>query len=479
MKVSRLASLAAVSLVLAFTAQASSRPRYGGTAHVVLRDRVNTLDPLGEEDHPATRDRMMALVFEGLTSMDAEGRLRPGLATWWQSDANKRVWHFHLRLAQFHDGSALTASDAVASLQRSMSEWKITATDRQTISIDATAPAPHLPELLALPRFAIAKKTPENTLFGTGPYKFSEWQPGERLVLTTNDDYWGGRPFPDAIEFQMGVPLRDQLLERQLGPYAAAELTVDQVRSLEQSSQNVMISRQSDLFAIVFLQTDDASATRGRKPVDPRIREALANTVNRNAITNVILQKRAAAASGLLPQWLTGYESLFPANSNIDRAKELRSETAALIIIPPIALAYDASEPTSKLLAERIALDAREAGIVVQPFGEAHVGNKQARSSLNADAVLVRLPLASTEPSIALAARMDEMGLLPEHAAFNVRADQPEQLFDLESKTLQSFRVIPIAHASQAVWLSPVTHNWQLSPTGTWQLDQLWVEGAR
>jgi ABC-type transport system substrate-binding protein len=478
MKPSRLMSAAVASLALVLLAQASSRPRYGGAAHIVLRDRVNTLDPLGEEDHPATRDRMNALIFENLTSMDAQGRLRSGLASSWRSDASKRVWQFHLRLAEFHDGSVLTAADAVASLQRSMGEWKITAIDRQTISIDATASAPHLPELLALPRFAIAKKTPENTLFGTGPYKFSEWQAGERLVLTANDDYWGGRPFPDSIEFQMGLPLRDQLLERQLGPYAAAELTVDQLRSIEQTNQNIMISRQSDLFAIVFLQGDDA-AGRGRKPVDPRIREALANTVNRGAITSVILQKRAVAASGILPQWLTGYESLFPGNNSMDRAKELRSETAALVIVPPIALAYDASDPISKLLAERIALDAREAGIVVQPFGEAHVGNKQARSSLNAGAVLLRLPLAATEPSVALAARMDEMGLLPEHSALNLKADQPEQLFDLEGKALQTFRVIPIAHSSQAVWLSPATHNWQQSPTGSWQLDQFWVEGAR
>ena len=163
----------------------------------------------------------------------------------------------------------------------------------------------------------------------------------------------------------------------------------------------------------------------------------------------------------------------------MERAKELRAETAALVIVPPMALAYDASDPTSKLLAERIALDAREAGIIVQPFGEAHVGNKQSRASLNADAVLLRLPLSSTEPSIALAARLDEMGMLPEHSALNVKTDQPEQLFELESKTLQSFRMIPIAHSSQSVWLSPVTHNWQQSPTGNWQLDQLWLEGAR
>src|SRR5690606_8374139 len=29
---------------------------------------------------------------------------------------------------------------------------------------------------------------------GTGPYKFKEYVPGDRIVMTRNDDYWGEKP---------------------------------------------------------------------------------------------------------------------------------------------------------------------------------------------------------------------------------------------------------------------------------------------
>src|SRR5215471_4849067 len=119
------------SLVLvAAVAGGSSRPRYGGTVRVLLHDRVMSIDPVSEEDHPATRDRLAALAFETLTEIDAQGRLRPKLAVTWHADQAKRVWQFRLRLANFHDGTVLTAADAAASLARSNPAWKYSAPDR-------------------------------------------------------------------------------------------------------------------------------------------------------------------------------------------------------------------------------------------------------------------------------------------------------------------------------------------------------------
>lgn len=481
MKLSRFQSIAAASLLIALAtaAHASSRPRYGGTVRILLHDRFNSLDPLGEEDHPAARDRVGALLFEPLTKMDSQGHVQPLLASYWQADASKRNWQFHLRIATFQDGNLVTAPDVAASLTRMNQGWKVTAFDKQTVNIEVPAPVPHIPELLALLRFAIVKRNGDNSLVGTGPYRLTQWQPGDRAVLTANDDYWGGRPYPDSIEFQMGASLREQLLERSLGQYSAAELTIDQLRPLEQGNQNVQLSRPSDLLVLLFLQPDGGSpGTRSRKPVDPRVREALANAINREAIENAILQKRGARASGILPQWLTGYEFMFPGKTDLQRAKELRAEAAGLVIINRIALAYDFSDPVAKLTAERIAVDAREAGIAVQPYGEAHVGSKGARATLNADAVLVRLPLQSTEPAVALAAALDELGL-NDPALGPLNASRIDDVFELERKTLETFRVIPVAHISQAVWLNNNLHNWVELPTGTWGFDQVWTEGGR
>jgi ABC-type transport system substrate-binding protein len=466
-------------LLAAVCGQASSRPRYGGTARVLLHDRVNSIDPAGEEDHPAARDRLASLTFETLTAIDAQGRLHGRLAASWHSDPARRVWQFRLRLANFHDGTPVTAASVVASLKASNPDWRCTADERTTLTIEASSAAPHLPEMLALEKFAIFKRQSDGTLMGTGPYKIAAWQPGERALFAANDDYWGGRPYPDSIEFQMGAGLREQLLQRQLGPYAAAELTLDGFRSLDQSGQSVLLSRPADLLVILFLQPDAATPGRSaRKAVDPRLRQALAGSMDRAVINDFLLQKKGSPAWGLLPQWLTGYEFLLATPADPTRARNLVAAAAAVTPPAPLSLAYDFSDPLAKQVAERIAVDAREVGIKMQTYGESHI-SKSSQASLNADAVLLRLPLASLEPSVALAALAGDLGLDAGSIAAALGAGRPEDLFEVERKALENSRVIPVAHVPQAVWLNGSTHNWQQLPTGAWDLDQLWVEGAR
>jgi ABC-type transport system substrate-binding protein len=468
-------------LLLAVAACGSSRPRYGGTVPILLHDKVFSIDPLSDEDHPQARDRMAALTFENLTEIDAQGRLRPKLAEGWRADQAKRIWQFRLRLANFHDGTVVTAADVAASLAKSNPAWKYSAPDRQTIAIETPFPVQQMPELLALPRYAIVKRQSDGNnaiLIGTGSYRLNQWQTGERAQFTANEDYWGGRPFADTIEFQMGASLRDQLMDRQLGSYAATELSVDQIRNVEQNNQTVMMSRPADLLALVFLQPDSGGRT-GRKPVDARVRQALGLAINRAAISNVIFQRKAISASGLLPQWLTGYEFLLDTATNIDRAKELRADAAAFVVINPIALAYDFADPMAKLAAERIAVDAREAGIVVQPYAESHINSKAARAATNADAMLLRVPLRSLDPPVALAARADDLGLAQENSAAFLGGTRAEDLLALERKLLENNRVVPVAHVPQVLWLNSLAHNWQQQLNGEWNLDQLWIEGAR
>lgn len=469
-------------LLLAAAAYGGSRSRYGGTVRILLHDRVLSIDPLSDEDHPAARDRMAALAFENLTAISAQGHLLPGLAVSWHADQAKRAWQFRLRLANFHDGTVLTAADVAASLAKSNPAWKYSAVDRQTVSIETPFAIQQMPELLALPRYAIVKRQADGgnppVLIGTGSYKLNSWQAGEHAQFAANEDYWGGRPFADSIEFQMGSSLRDQLMDRQLGSFAATELSVDQIRNIEHNNQTVMLSRPADLLALVFLQPDSGGRP-GKKPVDARVRQALGLTINRAAISNVIFQRKAIAASGLLPQWLTGYEFMFSGVTDINRAKELRADAAAFVVISPIALAYDFADPLARLAAERIAVDAREAGIVVQPYAESHIYSRAARASMNADAVLLRVPLQSLDPSAALAARMDDLGISQESAAAILGATRPEDLLAIERKLLDSNRILPVAHVPQVLWLNNAAHNWQQELNGAWDLDQLWMEGAR
>jgi hypothetical protein len=83
------------------------------------------------------------------------------------------------------------------------------------------------------------------------------------------------------------------------------------------------------------------------------------------------------------------------------------------------------------------------------------------------------------EPSVALAAVAGDLGLDGETASLALSAARPEDLLQAERKALEGFRVVPVAHADQALWLNASAHNWQQLPNGSWDLEQLWMEGVR
>lgn len=459
------------------TASASTRPHYGGTVRILIQHKIESIDPGVEIEYPADREKLAALVFETLTEIDGQGKLRPRLAASWQADAGQRVWQFQLRAAGFHDGSAVTSTIVVANLKAAMPDWKLTPSGKLALTIETPSPMPHLPELLALSRFAIVKRLPNNGLAGSGPYKLAEWQAGEHALLAANDDYWGGRPFVDAIEVQMGLSLREHLMERNLGRDHAAELSVDQLRPLEQSSQTLVVSRPADLLVVAFPRNDKniqngQNGRNGKKPVDPKLRAAFAATINRQVISNVLLQRKSAPASALLPQWLTGYEFIFP-GPDADLPRKWRAENPGAA---SLTLAYDFSDPAARIVAERMAVDAREAGIMLQIFGDPHINTKSARRAFTADAVLLRVPLHVLDPAAALAGIADDLDLGPEITAAIGSAARPEELYEAESKALADNYLIPVAHLSEALWINNNVHNWQQQADGSWRLEQLWID---
>ena len=109
--------LIALGLVLASAPLwAALGPRYGGELTIA----VETLPVLGEPTSaPGLAERTLgALVHETLVRIDAGGAPSPALARTWTAAADGREWTLTLAPARFHDGSAVTAADAVRSLRR-------------------------------------------------------------------------------------------------------------------------------------------------------------------------------------------------------------------------------------------------------------------------------------------------------------------------------------------------------------------------
>jgi MarR-like DNA-binding transcriptional regulator SgrR of sgrS sRNA len=454
---------------------ASVRPHYGGTIHVLLQHKITSLDPAVESEYPADRDKLSSLLFETLTEIDEQGEVQSKLAASWQADSAQRVWQFQLRPVNFQDGTAVTSTAVIASLKAVNADWKLSPNGKLSFSIETPSAMPNLPALLSLLRSAIVKRQ-AGVLVGTGPYKLAESQPADHAVFIANEDYWGGRPYADAIDIQMGASLREHLLERSLGRENIAEISIDQLRALEQTTQNIQLSRPSDLLVIVFPAAISDARLPARKAIDPKTRAALAAAINRNAISNVLLQRKSMPATALMPQWLTGYEFLFPDSANSEQARRLRAEAGGTAFL---TLAYDASDSVLKLVADRLAVDARESGIGLQTYGDLHVNTRAGRKASTADAFLLRLPIRSLDAVAAMAALSEDLELPADMHAAILATAHTETLFQTERHVLEDFHIIPVAHVAEALWLNNSIHNWQQLPDGEWKIDQVWVEGRQ
>ncbi|HEY7131213.1 MAG TPA: peptide ABC transporter substrate-binding protein [Candidatus Limnocylindrales bacterium] len=74
--------------------------------------RPTSVNPLAARTEP-DRD-LVALVFEGLITLDPDGDPRPALARSWDTSPDGKTWTFHLRPdARWHDGEPVTADDVV------------------------------------------------------------------------------------------------------------------------------------------------------------------------------------------------------------------------------------------------------------------------------------------------------------------------------------------------------------------------------
>src|SRR5437879_1897849 len=93
---------------------AGTRPRYGGTARVQVKETLTSLDLVVTKPSTSLRQQLAMLVFEGLTQVDEHGAPRPALADSWAADPQHRIWQFHLRRGvSFHDGSQVSAAIVV------------------------------------------------------------------------------------------------------------------------------------------------------------------------------------------------------------------------------------------------------------------------------------------------------------------------------------------------------------------------------
>ena len=438
-----------LSALMAPLAAAEVRPHYGGTLHVQMGGIVISLDPADSDlrDTLAARN-VLALLFDTLVAVNDRGEPRPALAISWQADPGNQRWQFSLRPgATFSDATPLTPEVVAASLRRANPGWKVLPRETAVV-IQLDAASPDLPSELALPRNSIVRLEGTKTI-GTGPFVASQWDPGKKLVVTARDDYWGTRPFLDSVEIVMGKSFRDETISYDLGQSQLVEIPAEQALSTTQVRQ-VWESEPAELVTLLF-------ARDVQSPEDAKQRQALALSIDRNLLNRVILQGGGEPAGGLLPNWLTGYGFLFQGSANLTRAQQLRAEVPQTTLW---SLGFDGSDPLLRVLAERTILNASDAGLRLQLTNQG-----------TPDIRLIRVPLVSLDPHVALAQIARSLGLPPPKFLSN----SMDGLYHAENAILRSQRVIPLLHLRTAWAVSKSIRNWEDARDGTWRLADVWL----
>ena len=443
-------------------ASAATRPHYGGTLRVMLQSAPDALD-LPANATPADywdAARTLSLIGDTLVKLDAQARPQPALAVAWQSDPTARYWQFTLRRGiKFHDGSAASPAAIAQILGAIHSSWNVRAAV-DSVSIESETPMPALLAELALPRNLLLKRNTNHLPIGTGPFLIAEWQPGKRLRLAANEDSWAGRPFVDAVEIEFGKSLRDQAIALELDKTDVIEAAPQAASGSQRHSTSSSLSLPVELLALVF--------SANSKAQDPRLREALALAIDRKPIQSVLLKGAGEPAASILPNWMTGYSAVFSAQANPQRARTLLAGSRQ----PALNLSYDPRDPQSQLIAERIALNAREVGITVQ-----------VSLSGAEDIRLVRVALPSPDPATSLGEAARQLGL-PQPALPATPGNSLDDLYQAERGLLAGYAVIPLFQLPLASAVSARVRDWEPGRPGDWNqsglsLADVWLADVR
>ncbi len=308
--------LAGVVPVAALLATGCPAPRPADSSlplRLVLEAGPVTMDPHLSSDFHTTN--VLGQVYEGLTLLDASLRVKPALATSWETP-NETTWIFHLRPGvQFHNGRALTAEDVAFSLRRAqelpgsdiagyLSAVKsVQALDPATVEIDASQPSATLLSKLAFVSIVPAD-SPSHILWpvGTGPYWVEEIHPGQRIELHAFAHYWQGPASEQEVSLRF-VPDEAERVRRLLAGEAdiVSGLAPEDVARVNAVPGCRATALEGLTVNYIQLRVD-------RPPFsDVRVRQAVNLAIDRNALVEDVYRGQARPTAQMLTANDVGY----------------------------------------------------------------------------------------------------------------------------------------------------------------------------
>ena len=300
-------------------------------------------------------------IYGRLVGRDNDSHREPGLAISWRA-IDDTTWEFDLRKnIKFHDGSDFTADDVLFSINRIpnipnnpgtyagnlRSIVDVEKSGPYKIIIKTDKPNPVLPTQLH--NVSIISKNVGSEVkteaflsgkaaIGTGPYKFVEYLPGDRLVLERFDDYWGPLPKFKQVVFKIisndaarvaALLAGDVDLIDFVPPTQVAHLSKNKkIKVFKRPADRVIFFHMDSVREVSPYVTDKNGKQLQNNPLkDQRVRKALSLAINREAICSRVMEGLATPESQLVPAgWFGHSPSLKVDPYDPARAKLLLAE---------------------------------------------------------------------------------------------------------------------------------------------------------
>lgn len=302
--------------------------------------------PLGAgsfDPHAEARDFAMlyyAPIYDGLVNELPDNTLVPGLATEWEISPTEA--RFTLREGvSFHDGTPFDAEAVKWNIEKVKATPGGNAALLATIdTVDVVSPTevvfnmtgPDRDLLLNLARFPglmISPAAPPDAVAagavaaGTGPYMLTDRNESE-IVMEPNSGYWN--PDDQGLNSVTFVVLTDD--EARLNALLTGEVDVATVRVFqEEPAAAAGFAVDQTVNNVAFLHFHDIGGNIIPEFADPRVRQAIAHLVNREAWGQVVTRGVGSPTNQVFqegsPWHLDGYEG-YPHDP--ERAIELLNE---------------------------------------------------------------------------------------------------------------------------------------------------------
>ena len=276
-------------------------------------------------------------IYEGLMKYDSNGNLYDAIAASHEISEDGLTYTFTLRDGvKFHDGSLLTADDVVYSLNRCagageseplVSAFSVVDTiekqGENQIVIKLNTPDNDFLAYLTAAIIKADNTDPNNSVIGTGPYKWISRVPQEAITLEAFDEYYGEKAHIKNVILKIRANADTIVMDLKGGSIDMyARIPAAQVDELQGSEFNIEEGTMN-LVQGLFLNNDVEPFN------DIKVRQALCYALDpQEVMTFVSNGKGTEIGSGMFPAFGKYYEESLndKYNQDIDKAKALLSE---------------------------------------------------------------------------------------------------------------------------------------------------------